>query len=126
MSDRLPSVRSPEPPTLSMRSTRRDEIHVIALCGELDLTTSAEVDRELRRVEQTSTDAVAIDLRELTFIDSTGIRLTLQAQRRCARNGKPLMIVRGTTQVQRLFDICGVGDTMPFVDELPGELAEID
>jgi anti-anti-sigma factor len=101
-----------------MRSFRLGDTHVIELGGELDLTTAADVDREVRRVEQTSAHVVAIDLHDLTFIDSSGIRVMLQAQRRSILGGNRLAIVKGSEPVQRLFDICGVAGTMPFVDSL--------
>jgi anti-anti-sigma factor len=101
-----------------MRSFRVGDTHVIELGGELDLTTAADVDREVRRVEHTSAHVVAIDLHDLTFIDSTGIRVMLQAHRRSTVGGNRLAIVKGNESVQRLFDICGVAATMPFIDAI--------
>ncbi len=107
-----------QPPPLRMRSSREGDTHVIALAGDLDLTTVPDVERELRRAEQTTASVLAVDLSELTFIDSTGIRLMMQAQRRSAKSGIRLVVVPGTGPVQRLFDICGVSGVMPFVDSL--------
>jgi anti-anti-sigma factor len=118
VANRLQGDRSPDRRKLRMRSFRAGDAHVIELAGELDLTTAAEVDREVRRVELSSANVIAIDLHKLTFIDSTGIRVMLQAQRRSAQGSNRLSIVRGSAPVQRLFDICGVATTMPFVDSL--------
>ncbi|MDT7713242.1 MAG: anti-sigma factor antagonist [Solirubrobacteraceae bacterium] len=108
-----------DPCALTMRSFLRGDSHVIALAGDLDLITAAEVDRELRRVERTSVHTIAVDLQALAFIDSTGIRLLLQAARRSATGSNRLTVVRASAAVQRLFHICGVDDVLPFVDELP-------
>jgi anti-anti-sigma factor len=117
--NRLRTEAHSAPQSLRMHSVRVGDTHVIELAGELDLTTAADVDREVRRVEHTSAHVVAIDLHDLTFIDSTGIRVMVQAQRRSiAGGGRRLAIVKGTEPVQRLFDICGVAATMPFVDRL--------
>jgi anti-anti-sigma factor len=104
---------------LRMRSFRRGDTHVIELAGDLDLTSADDVDRELRRVELTSAHVIAVDLQDLTFIDSTGIRLMMQAQRRSENGSNRLAVVKGTGAVQRLFDICGVATSIPFIDKLP-------
>jgi anti-anti-sigma factor len=101
-----------------MRSFRVGDTHVIELAGELDLTTADEVDREIRRVEFTSAHVIAIDLHDVSFIDSTGLRVVLQAQRRSDNLGGRLAIIKAAEPAQRLFDICGVAPTMPFVDKL--------
>jgi anti-sigma B factor antagonist len=117
--DRQRATRHPDPCALRMRSYCHGGTHVIALQGDLDLITTAEVDRELRRVERTSANGIFVDLRGLEFIDSTGVRLLLQAERRSASGSNRLVVVRGPEQVQRVFDICGVTRTMPFVDAMP-------
>lgn len=118
VANRLRAERPPDPTPLRMHSFRVGDTHVIELAGELDLTTADDVDREIRRVEFTSAHVIAIDLHDLSFIDSTGIRVMLQAQRRSDNLGGRLAIVKAAEPVQRLFDICGVAPTMPFVDKL--------
>lgn len=63
-----------------MRSIRDGDTHMLTLAGELDVSAGPDVERELRRVEFTCARVIAVDIRELTFIDSSGIRLFLQAQ----------------------------------------------
>jgi len=107
---------------LRMRSARDGDTHVIELAGELDLATAADVDRELRRVELSDARVIAVDLRKLTFIESTGVRLIVEAQR-MSHAGNRLVFVRGSRAVQRLFEICDVADRLPLVDQLPSERA---
>jgi anti-anti-sigma factor len=117
---RSAAERSRDLGALRMRSFRDGDGHVIALAGELCLASAAAVERELRRVELSRAHVIAVDLRELTFIDSTGIRLIMQADRRCSGTGR-LVLVRGTGAVQRLFEIRGLAGTLPFVDQLPSD-----
>jgi anti-anti-sigma factor len=106
---------------LRMRSIRDGDTHHINLAGELDLATAAAVEHELRRVELTDAHVTAIDLRELTFIESTGIRLILEAYMRSSEGGHRLVVVRGSEAIQRLFRTCDVERRLPFVDRLPAD-----
>jgi anti-anti-sigma factor len=106
-----------------MRSFRVGDTHMLTLAGELDHSTSAEVERELRRIELTCARVIAVDLHELTFIDSAGVRLIVQAERRSCEGSNRLILVRGTDAIQRLFEICDVARTLPFVDRLPSRAA---
>src|ERR1035437_10051517 len=58
----------------------------VAVAGELDMATVPELDLTLRHA-QADARVVALDLRELEFIDSTGVNLLLRAGR--ASSGAP-------------------------------------
>ena len=64
-----------------------------------------------------ATVAVRIDLRGLEFIDSSGIRLLLAAQRRAQRNGHELCIIRGSERIQRIFALTDLDARLPFCEE---------
>jgi anti-sigma B factor antagonist len=101
---------------LSMTSEREADAHVIALRGELDLATVTDVDAELRRVEASDATTIVLDLSGLTFTDSNGTRLVLQADVRSRANGGRLRLRRGSRAVQRVFEISGIAERLPFVD----------
>ena len=65
---------------------------MIALEGELDLAGAAELERELAGVEAS---AVVIDLRELGFMDSSGLRALAVAAQQLQRAGRRLALVPG-------------------------------
>lgn len=100
---------------LTLRSEREGEIHTIALAGELDLSCAARVQRELERVEAGDAMTIVLDLSELTFLDSTGLRLVMGAAARSRADGvERLVLLRGSSDVQRVFEICGVERLLPF------------
>lgn len=101
---------------LSMTSERDGSGHVIALFGEFDLAVAGSVERELRRVEATGASLIVIDLSGLTFMDSTGARLVWQADVRSRAGANRLRLRRGPRAVQRVFEISGVADLLPFTD----------
>jgi anti-anti-sigma factor len=101
---------------LTMRSTRAGADHVIALSGELDLATAEIVDAELQRVEAGDARAIVVDLSELTFIDSSGVRLIYTADVRSRQDSDRLVIRRGPAKVQRIFVMTDLESRLPFVD----------
>ena len=101
---------------LTMRSTRDGDRHVIALAGELDLAGADLFSDELQRVEATDVRRIVIDLRDLEFIDSTGIRIIYTADMRSRADSDRLVIRRGPDRVHRLFVMTDLADRLPFVD----------
>jgi len=84
---------------------------VVALAGELDLSTIRKMESPLlEQIEQRS--AVLVDLTELGFIDSSGIGVLINAFRES--NGTPMSVLVGaSSQVERVFQIAGIADAMP-------------
>lgn len=101
---------------LSVRSHRDDDVHTIALAGEMDLANAPEVERELIRAEATNATKIVIDLSELTFMDSTGIRLLITAHARARTDGDRLVLIRPPARVFRVLCIAGVDGLLPFAD----------
>ena len=82
--------------------------------GDLDLATVSEVASQLERLGHSGSGSVVLDLRGTTFIDSTGLRLVVEAF--CAAtNGTEFSIIAGPPAVQRAFDVAGLTPRLPFV-----------
>lgn len=101
--------------SLAMRSEREGDSHVIELIGELDLDGAPRLEEELRRVEASDVDAIVVDLGQLQFIDSTGLRLLVMASER-SQEGR-FSLRRGPKQVHRVFEITDLADRLPFASE---------
>jgi stage II sporulation protein AA (anti-sigma F factor antagonist) len=86
----------------------------LALVGELDVACSASFEELVRRVCARGPDSLLLDLSELAFMDSSGLRVVLVTNDLCQQGGIELEILPGTPQVQRIFEVTGVLDTMPF------------
>jgi anti-sigma B factor antagonist len=106
----------PEPGELRLTSERDGDAHVIAVSGELDLANGNELQRELLRVEATDARSIVVDLSGLQFMDSTGIRVLLSADARSRADSDRLTLLRGPAAVQRVLEITGVVDLLPFAD----------
>lgn len=116
--DALAAVTAdPTPPgALTVVEDRRDGTIVLALAGELDLMTTPLVRQALDRIGAQHASRVVIDLRGLSFIDSTGIHLIVDAHQRLGGHRLPtLEIWRGPDEIHRLFEIVGLDAVLPFV-----------
>jgi anti-anti-sigma factor len=102
---------------LEVRSEDRDGLVHVTLVGELDLSTVAKVQEELRRIEAGSPPTVVVDLSKLTFLDSTGLRCIVTADERAREEGRRVVIVRGPDPVQRVFAITRLEERLEMVDD---------
>jgi anti-sigma B factor antagonist len=104
-------------PRFSLAVEKRGALALVALSGELDLPATATLELVLDRlVEEPGIDAVALDLRGLDFMDSSGLRLVVLTAQRLAQAGRRLVLVRGGTAVMRVFEITRMTERLEFVD----------
>jgi anti-sigma B factor antagonist len=110
-------------PLLTVRVEDCAEGSIVALAGELDLSTVPRMEGPL--LEQiTQRHAVLVDLSKLSFIDSSGIGVLMQARR--SANGTPMhVLIRPGSQVERVFQIAAVSEALPVFTERGRALAEL-
>jgi anti-anti-sigma factor len=88
----------------------------LALAGELDMANAATLSAELERAERDAAK-ITIDLRELRFIDSTGIAVLVAAHRRLDGDDDRLRLIRSDADgVRRVLELTGLDRELPFVD----------
>jgi anti-anti-sigma factor len=88
----------------------------LKLSGELDTASVSMLENVAERHFSGGASAVTLDLTELMFIDSTGLAAVVLVSRLCERDSRELQIVPGPGAVQRLFEITGLVDVLPFQD----------
>jgi anti-sigma B factor antagonist len=102
-------------PYLAIEITNAPDAHTIALSGEIDLLGAPKVEAALKDVP-VDPGLIIIDLRGLTFIDSSGLHALATGQQLCLARGQELKIIPGPPNIQRLFEITGMSDVLPFCD----------
>jgi anti-sigma B factor antagonist len=95
---------------LQVDAKSKDDRVVLQLSGELDLASSAILERALGTAEIAATPLLVLDLDELRFVDSTGLRIILLAQEKSRERGQEFAITPGSPQVQRLLSITSVAE----------------
>jgi anti-sigma B factor antagonist len=95
-----------------------DGVRVVAVRGELDLSTAPDLEGPLEEAIAATDASVLIDLSDCEFIDSTGIALIVRAWQRLDRaadgdgNGK-VVICSANEQVRRVLEITGLELSIP-------------
>ena len=87
---------------------------VVAPHGELDMGTVGSVDEELKRLRRSGVDSIVLDLGGLTFMDSSGIHLVIRWTNESSRDGFMFELEPGPPNVQRIFELAAVHDTLPW------------
>jgi anti-sigma B factor antagonist len=84
-----------------------EEVRVTVL-GELDLAVVGRLDAHLSQLTQAGV-TVELDLSELEFMDSTGLKTILDASRRAQAGGQGFLVSADVQpQVRRLFELVGL------------------
>ncbi len=85
------------------------------VAGELDIATAASLERVLRGAQR-SAKLVVLDLRELTFMDSSGVHVIVDASRRARQMKRQLILVRSCMQVDDVFAMTGASEAVEIGD----------
>ena len=105
-----------DPGVLDVRLEPDRERLVIVVRGELDIATADQMGAAVLDQFEIGFDHVVVDLRELTFIDSAGIRTLWRAHQRAERDGTRLSLILGDGQVRRALAITGLVDRLDVLE----------
>jgi anti-sigma B factor antagonist len=102
--------------TLVVRTARQGDTRVISLCGELDLANAGTAEAELQASLESDDTAVVIDMRELEFIDSTGIALLVAALGHNGGEARVRFIPSAAPAVARVLELTGLAERLPLAE----------
>jgi anti-sigma B factor antagonist len=88
----------------------------VAPSGELDFANAASLHAQLDELRGAGFEHVVLDLRELTFMDSSGVRLILREDRLARTAGRRFSLIPGIPAVQRVLSLCGLAAGLDFDD----------
>jgi anti-anti-sigma factor len=115
------SARPPMPMThrfsgLDIEQLGGNGRYSLLLSGELEIASAGTLEAAVRRLCAEPLHSLTIDLSRLMFIDSTGLAAIILASKICERehDGHEFTLIPGPRAVQRLFEITGLIDVLPF------------
>jgi anti-anti-sigma factor len=82
--------------------------------GELDIATVPQLDARLHKARGGGPSALVLDLSNLSFIDSSGLRLVVAWSNRARDERFKLVAIRGGPEIDRVFELTGLYDSVPF------------
>jgi anti-sigma B factor antagonist len=93
-----------------------EALTTLRLTGELDIASAPQVEAALRRAEAQG-KSILLDLSALEFIDSSGLRVVIAADRRARDLGVVLTLVQGPEPVRRVFRIAHLEERLNFAED---------
>jgi anti-sigma B factor antagonist len=103
----------------AVKVQRRDDVAIVQARGELDVATVETLRAALGAI--VTAGRLVLDLRGLSFIDSSGLHLLVALHQRAQRDGFQLTLLAPAAPVDRAIRLCGLDEVLPFVDALDGE-----
>lgn len=103
-------------PGFECRLHREGDVARVVAVGELDAGTADLLDERVAAALERGPRRLVLDLSELTFMASAGLRLVLRLAERAQREGFELGVVPGPEQVQRVFELTNTHALVPWSD----------
>jgi anti-anti-sigma factor len=83
---------------------------LVALAGEVDISTVGHLYEQLAALQREGVQHVALNMAEVTFVDSTGLSVMVTLHKRMESMDGELIIFSPSAQLRRLFQIAGLDD----------------
>jgi anti-sigma B factor antagonist len=99
---------------LRIRAYEEPDRYVLALSGELDISTVATFEDAALRLCRLGAKEVLFDISEVDFIDSTGLRAILTIKATCEEHSCLFTMTHGSRQANRLFELTRLAERLPF------------
>ena len=108
-----------DPTGFSISISDRDGRAVVVIRGELDLATAPDLEAAIKSRLDDGQDVV-VDLRELEFMDSTGLRVLVAAHARVEGGHQSFLVVRPRpgAMIEKILAISGVESVLDLIDDV--------
>ena len=100
----------------SIRAEREGDNAIVCLAGEFDLGCEERFRAEIESALDGHVGTFLLDLRGLTFIDSTGLAMLVQIDALARSDGFDFTVLCGDGQVRRVFEQTGLDGVLPLID----------
>jgi anti-anti-sigma factor len=87
----------------------------VVLTGDLDIASYERARERVEEADRGRPPVLVIDLSALEFVDSTGVRLVLDADQRARAQGRRVAVRLGTGPAERVFRTLGLLDVLEVV-----------
>ena len=109
-------------PPFEVTAQRDNAVATVMVSGEVDLATVPRLSAAV--AQHHDAQLLVLDLTAVTFIDSTGVRVLIEADRSCAGSGSRVVVLAGDGPVRRLLDLCNLDGRLALVTDHPSPAAQ--
>ncbi len=89
---------------------------IVYLTGELDMASAPSFTEAFDSLQHDDTAEIVVDLRGLTFLDSTGLATLLKASMAANESHRQMSFVRGVPSVHQVFEITRMAERVNWTD----------
>ena len=100
--------------TLTIRAFEEPGRHVLVLSGELDMAGAPAFERAAEQLRRLGAYEMLVDITDVAFIDSIGVRAILTVKAACARDRCEFTMTHGSEHGERIFELTRLLDHLPF------------
>jgi anti-sigma B factor antagonist len=100
-----------------IETVREQDRVLLTLSGELDIATVPRVEAAVNATLTAEVRTLTVDMSELDFVDSSGLRLFIVLDQRAGAEGWELRLIRPPEQVLKVFRVSGVEENLPFEED---------
>lgn len=90
---------------------------VITLSGRLDTITSPQLEEEIRHISLDEIEIIILDIKELEYISSAGLRLILKIHKKMSAKGGVLKLINVNEMISEVFYMTGMSDFLDIEKE---------
>lgn len=92
---------------------------IAQICGELDISTAPDVrERLLAILNRKTVSRLVLDLSKLEFMDSSGVAVLVNTERRARLLGRSMVLVAPQRPVLRVLQVCGMENYFPIFNDI--------
>lgn len=95
---------------------------IMTLKGEIDVYTAAKLKAELNELVNEHGSDVVVDLKDVTYMDSTGLGTFISGLKHSEKAGSTLRLIRANNRLFRLFKVTGLDDIIDVHSLEEGEI----
>ena len=117
----MPSSHETYPP-FEVTVQRDDGVATTVVSGELDVATAPSLSAAV--AAHGDARLLVLDLTAVTFLDSTGVRVLIEADRACTGSGSRLVVLVGDGPVRRVLQLCELDGRLAVVTDHPSPAAQ--
>jgi anti-sigma B factor antagonist len=114
-----------KPGELDIHHEQADSRHVLHLAGELDLSCVDVLERRIAVICSEGALSIELDLAELEFVDSAGLRAMLEGRDVCRRAGCALVLRKCNERVRRVLELTGMDSVLQISEGVGAHAAEV-
>lgn len=110
---------------MQIQTSRHNEVVIMSLSGRLDAMSATDCEKVVDEVLGSGARLLLIDLGEVSYVSSAGLRVILKAAKALYGSGR-LALARPQEDVREVLEMTGFGEIMPIHDSLDEAIAELN